>query len=185
MSQSGQPQFPGIVTSDSARPRSAGSIIRLAVVGGVLLGLIGAAGYYVARHTPSDQSQPGAKQSQATPAQAVKNAQAVAQQAQSSKAKATAYQNLGAAYLTNGQSAQAIQSYQVALTNTGADSESRATVLSHLAGAYYEDGNIAQEIVVLQQLVPLLQQSSDPQERALVPRYLGLIQELQGLEQGV
>lgn len=174
----------GLVTSDAVYR---GHLGRRLLIGFVIVIIIAGTAYYVtSQHmlqklglfTGTSTTDTGISPTM-TPQQAINKAKEQATNAQTPKDKAAAYQALGAAYMTNNQSTEALQSYQTSLSNAP-DTTSKAAALSGIADAYLQSGDKQQAIATLQQLVVLYQQSADPALLALVPKYQNLISELEG-----
>ena len=158
-------------------------LIVLIIVGGCLV-----AGYYYMRHKTSS---PPLKTPAISAASRLQAAQNELSRAQNDQQKAAAETNLGAAYLENQQPAAAIRSYQTALSEThnvgsaaNKSADSPIIIYSQLITAYSMMGQTSDEIHSIQQLIPLLQASSDPADRAIVGRYEQLIDKLQRIQQG-
>jgi len=174
----------GLVTSDAVYRGHLGR--KLLMVFGAVVIIAGAAYYVTSQHTLqklglfTDKSTTGGNnQATMTPQQAINQAKDQVSSAQTPKDKASAYQALGAAYMTDNQPAQALQSYQTSLSDAQ-DTTSKAAALSGIADAYLQSGQKQQAITAYQQVLALYQQSSDPNLQALVPKYQNLIAELQG-----
>lgn len=172
--------MPGVVTSDAVYHRFPWRVV-MVVLGFLAVLLVAGGVYFVATnyHLFSTSNTPTTTTDRKQdPAQAVRDAQSALQRADTPAEKATAYNNLGAAYITNNQSSQAVSAYQSALSQNQTGS-AKATSLSGLANAYLQAGNRQAAADALTQLVAIYQSGTDEQ-RALVPKYQRLIQELQG-----
>ena len=175
----------GLVTSDAVYHGHFGRKILL--IFGAIIVVAGVGYYLTSQHTLqkiglfTDKAANGGNNQSAnvTPQQAISQAKDQVSSAQTPKDKASAYQALGAAYMTNNQPAQALQSYQTSLSSAQ-DTNSKAAALSGIANAYLQSGDKQQAITAFQQIVALYQQSSDPDLQALIPKYQNLISELEG-----
>lgn len=186
MSGKNSPAPEGLVTSDAVYH---GHLIRrllLGFVGLVVLAGAGVGTYFAAqrfgllsKHTPNDKP---AQQATVTPAQAIKNAQAELQQANTSRDKSTAYSHLGDAYLSNNQAKEAINTYNTALTEaqSTSDTSDEALALGDLIAAYTQTGDTANEIKAIEKLIPILQKSDNPDDKRLAFRYQALLDSLKG-----
>ena len=180
MSRMDKQPVPGVITSDAVYHRFPGRtvfivlgfVVALVVAGGVYFAA--AKYHFLSANNPSPTT-PNHKQDTA---QAVHDAQSALQRADTPAEKAAAYNNLGSAYIANNQSSQAVSAYQSALSQNQTSSV-KATSLSGLANAYLQAGNRQAAADALTQLVAIYQSGTDEQ-RALVPKYQRLIQELQG-----
>ena len=182
------PASDGLVTSDAVYHGHFVRKLLLGFVGLVILAGAGIGTYFAAQkfglasnETPKQSSQ----QAALTPAQAIKNAQAELQQASTPKEKAAAYSHLGSAYLDNNQSKDAIDSYNAALTEAQStpdtsDTSGQSLALSGLVVVYMQSGDTANEIKAIEALIPLLQKSSDPDDKRLAFRYQSLLDSLKG-----
>jgi cytochrome c-type biogenesis protein CcmH/NrfG len=174
-----QPHDRRVVTSDAIqRHRSSPQLWLISAIAAVVLFGTGGFYYYVMSrdHTqPASQS----KELTQTPTQELRVAQVDLGNAKTSSQKSTAQVELGKAYFDNNQAPAAITAFKTSISENGSNQEN---VLPLLASAYYRNGQISEEIVTIQQLIPLLQQSSDSATKALVPRYQNLILTLQGLQ---
>jgi tetratricopeptide (TPR) repeat protein len=107
--------------------------------------------------------------------QAIDKAQTELKDASSPQAKSTAYSNLGAAYLSNNQATQAISSYQSAKPNTS----NQLGISIGLGYAYSMTGQNSQAISAFQQVIALLEQSTNQYEQGKISTYQNLVQRLQ------
>lgn len=188
MSQGDQPQVGGVVTGRGAGRNFklplliAGSVVALLALGG--------GAWYATKYGPFAPKPPVVKRENMTPAQQLAAAKEELSKASSPQAKATAYNHLGEAYFNSGQTKDAINAYNQALTNvnntggSGGDGGGSSSTsinspeilaLGDLSIAYLKAGDTANEIKVLEQLVPLLQKSTDPDAERLVFRYQQLL----------
>ena len=181
MSQHEQPGFGGITTSDAVYGGRHWAKWWW-VIGAVVILLIAAGTYAVVKYRadqPSSLLGQNHRGSQLSAAEQLANAQAALTDAHTPAEKAKAYAELGAAYVVNNQSSQAITSYQSAL-GSAPDTTSKAVALSGLADAYLQTGQRQQAADTLKQLVALYQQSGNADQQALIPKYQRLIDELEG-----
>lgn len=184
MSGKKAPAPEGLVTSDAVYH---GHLIRRLLLGSAALLVLAGAGlgtYFAAEKfgllSKSSSNDKPAQQVEVTPAQAVNNAQAELRQASTSKEKAAAYSHLGSAYLDNNQPKDAVDSYNTALTEAQSvsDTSAQSLALSGLAVVYMQSGDTANEIKTIEALIPLLQQSSVPDDKRLAFRYQSLLDSL-------
>ncbi len=171
----------GIVTSDAVRGKKlltkrlwligAGLIIIILVVAGIL---------YRQYIYKSKTTTPTTKQSQISSLlhtqQALKSAQTELKNAHTPSDKATAYNNLGLAYLSNEQGTEAITDFQNAITT---DSSDQLSSLIGLGYAYHEIGQNQKAISAFQEVVNLLQQSTNPVEQSKILEFQNIVKQLQ------
>jgi tetratricopeptide (TPR) repeat protein len=165
----------GIVTSDSIRSKKLLSKVHIIGIGsGVIILILAAVSfkYFILNPKTTSQSQNLAVTS---PKQNVVKAQTELKDANTSKEKASAYYDLGEAYLSNNQPQQAISSYQNAKPNVS----NELGISIGLGYAYSMTGQTTQAITAFQQVISLLEQSSNPYARNKVPIYQLLVQRLQ------
>lgn len=173
----------GLVTSDAVYHGHFVRRIMTAFAGVVLLAGAGAGTYFAAQkfsqvsNTPKQQTQISV-----TPAQAIKNAKDELQHAGTSQEKAAAYTHLGDAYFDNQQTKDAVDSYNSALSDAQSASDTPAQVLAlgGLITTYTRAGDTANEIKALEQIIALLQKSTDPDDKRLAFRYQSLLDNLKG-----
>jgi tetratricopeptide (TPR) repeat protein len=111
--------------------------------------------------------------------EAVTSAQTQVNSAKTSSQKASAYYNLGAAYLDNNQATQAIAAYQNSSSAVSSDNSNAVGISTGLGYSYYEAGQTNAAITAFQQTVSLLEQSSDPYTLNKVSTYQMIVQRLQ------
>lgn len=166
----------GIITSDTVQAKRditkktlfiiiGITVFIILVIGGVLIGI------GIKSKTPSTVTQ---NQSSSLPSakQAISAAQTELNSANSSQAKSNAYYDLGSAYLSNGQAAQAITALQ------DSNSKDLGTFVA-LGYAYHMVGNNTQAISSFQQAVAFLQKSNNTQAQDSISKYNNIIQRLQ------
>lgn len=185
MGKRAEPAASGIVTSDSIRHRYLGGR-QLLLVGLLMVVVVaGASAAYIVRNglfSSKPTTQTAGSKPTLTPAQQLTQAQSEVSQATTDPEKATAYSHLGAAYQTNNQYAQAATAYQQSLDNrpTSANqshvvqSQTIAT-LSDLAYAYQQAGQQDKSVQAYQQIIAILEKSSDSGDQKLIPLYQSLI----------
>ena len=186
MSLSAQPapKTTGVVTSGAVRAVRPRLSRRWLFAGATIVVIaLGTGGFFYIEHVhapkPSHSGNTASQHPNSSfqnPAQNLADAQAALRQATTAQQKSVAYANLGAAYYNNQQPDKAITAYQSALA---ADNSSQITVLGQLASAYIANKQTGKAVSTLQQLVTLLQQSSDPTLHNQIGRYQEAIQELQ------
>jgi tetratricopeptide (TPR) repeat protein len=108
--------------------------------------------------------------------QAINSAQTELKSAHTPSDKATAYSNLGLAYLGNDQGTKAITAFQNSVT---ADSSDQLGSLIGLGYAYNEISQNQKAISAFQQVVNLLQQSTNPEEQGKIPEFQNIVKQLQ------
>lgn len=182
MSAADQPQIGGVVTGGgrSLFVSKQGAILIAGIIVGIAL--LGGATYLFVRYRPAstktDATNTGIQQR--TPAELITDAQSEVRTAMTAKEKATAYSHLGSAYTEDKQTTQAVNSYQTALSTAqdASDISNQALALSGLATTYMLAGDTANEIKAIEQLIPVLDQSTDPDDKRLAFRYQSLLDSL-------
>jgi tetratricopeptide (TPR) repeat protein len=111
--------------------------------------------------------------------EAVTSAQTQVDSAKTLSQKASAYYNLGAAYLNNNQTTKAIAAYQNSNSSVSSNNPNAIGISTGLGYAYYEAGQTSAAITAFQQTVSLLKQSNDPYSRGKIPEYQNIVQRLQ------
>jgi tetratricopeptide (TPR) repeat protein len=182
MNSADQPQIGGVVTGGS-QGLLAGKRMIMLVVGAVILALLVAGtAYFIMKHLQSAATANNtSKQQTRTPEQVVSDAESKVQQAKTPKEKATAYNQLGDAYLGNKQTSNAATAYNDAVSNaqSASDTASESLALSNLAALYMQAGDTVNEIKAIQALIPLLDKSSNPDDKRLAFRYKSLLDSLE------
>lgn len=166
----------GIVTSDAAyRPHGRLRWIWFLVAGFVVVAIAAAGAFLAYRHysskspaapaSTSHTATTGAQTIQEQMTAAVTAAQQELASAKTASDKANAYKDLGMAYFNNQQYDQSITAYNSAIA---ADTSIKPQVLDTLAYVYVSAGQRDKAIATYQELISLLQQSSNDGHTARV-----------------
>ncbi len=114
--------------------------------------------------------------------QQLTNAQTALKNATSPQAKATAYYDLGGAYMNNNEISLAITAYNNSLNVQNSGNPYEYGSLINLGYAYNMAGQKANAISTFNKLIGLLQQSSDPVAKSKIPTYQNIVNQLQAGE---
>ena len=109
-------------------------------------------------------------------------AQNALKSAKTPKAIASAYYNLGGAYMNNNQSSQAIAAYDNALNTKNSGNPYQYGSLIGLGYAYNMAGQNTNAISTFNKLISLLQQSNDPATQSQISTYQNVVKQLQAGE---
>lgn len=186
-----EPAPVGLVTSDTVQ---AGANLRrhlvIGAIGLVLIGSLGAGGWYTWTYTSLFHKTAPAKQvpdySTLPPKEAIKAAQTELQNASTAAEKAAAYNNLGQAYMRNNQPSQAVNAYEQAVGQNNGSSGSSGDIISEIATrsqlvrAYEAAGEKAKAITTLEEIIAILQASNEPQKDRTISRYEADLSYLEG-----
>jgi cytochrome c-type biogenesis protein CcmH/NrfG len=182
MSAADQSQTGGVVTGGSQGLPVSRRVLLLAAGTILLVVLLSGGAYFAMKHLPATTKANNTnKQQTRTPEQAISDAQSKLQQAKTPTEKAAAYNQLGDAYVANKQTSNAATAYNDAVSNaqSASDGASESLALSNLAALYMQAGDTANEIKAIQALIPLLDKSSNPDDKRLAFRYKSLLASLE------
>jgi len=188
MSQHGHPMpKEGVVTSDAIHGKKLITKNRSIIAVIVILIILAFAGLFVFIHnnqslkvnetgtTPKATNNNSKQQLLA----AITKAQMQVNNSKTSSQKASAYYNLGAAYLNNNQATQAIAAYQNSDSAISSDNPNELGISIGLGFAYNAIGQTSEAINAFQQTINLLEQSNDPYLHNKVITYQTIVQRLQ------